>query len=123
MAIIDSAAIIHILEGTQEGESIKERYKEEITTTTTICFHEVLADLWPPKRVRAMRLFSQLEIVAYDKDAAEKSIEIEEQLKKKGRKINRTDIFIAGICRVKNMPLITTDKDFLEIEGLKVLMP
>jgi len=123
MAILDSSAVIDLLAANTRGKKIKERYERDIQATTVFSVHEVLIGETGWRREIGRVLLNQLEIFEYDKDAAEKSIEIEEKLRKKGRLINQTDIFIAGICMAKGMPIITTDADFKEIEGLKVLMP
>lgn len=123
MAILDSSAIIDLLAANEKGKRIKEKYEKDIQATTQFSLHEVLVGLIGARREVGRVLINQLEVFDYDRDAAEKSIEIEEKLRKKGRLINQTDIFIAGICMAKNMAIITTDEDFKEIDGLKVLMP
>jgi predicted nucleic acid-binding protein len=60
-------------------------------------------------------------VLCFDKDAAIKSAAIEEELSGKGNMINKTDIFIAGICITKNMPIVTLDNHFKKIPGLKTV--
>ncbi len=123
MAIVDSSALIHLFDGTEEGEQIKKKYGQEMNAITAITLHEVAIGVHPQRREIADYFMSRLEVLPFDKEAAEKSVEIELKLRKRGRLINRADIFIAAICLINNMTLITTDNDFLEIDGLKVLMP
>ena len=50
-----------------------------------------------------------------------RSAEIQEKLKKKGKMIEFADILIASICLEQGIPLITTNKDFQNIEDLQVI--
>jgi len=43
-----------------------------------------------------------------------------QERKGEGKMIEKTDIFIAAICMVHSLPLITTDEGFRNIEGLEV---
>lgn len=43
------------------------------------------------------------------------------ELKQKGRPIPENDLWIASICREQNLPLITGDAHFDNINGLKVI--
>jgi len=123
MAVLDSSAIIHILEGTNEGKLIEAKFREQLISTTSISINEVLIGLTKKERELAMPFIKSLEVLPFDEAAALKSIELEDYLKSKGRTIGKQDIFIASICIIHDLPLITTDKDFKNVDCLKLLIP
>ena len=43
------------------------------------------------------------------------------RLKQKGKPIPENDVWIAALCIEHNIPLATSDRHFLEIDGLKVV--
>src|SRR3989344_61988 len=65
-------------------------------------------------------LFSILKLVEFDKESAFRSAVIEKELTKEGKMINLIDIFIASICKTNNFIMLTSDKDFKKIKGLKI---
>lgn len=60
-----------------------------------------------------------LKICAYDKKCVEKSVNIEKELMRNGRVINKLDIVIASICLSHEAKIITLDRDFSKISELK----
>lgn len=52
---------------------------------------------------------------------AEEYSDIRLKLKQKGKPIPENDIWIAAICIVNGLPLLTSDKHFLDIENLEVI--
>jgi|SRR3989338_4443723 len=120
MAVLDSSAIIHILEGTRQGLIIKENYGDEALSTTVFSINEVLIGLQGKQKEEAKAFLTILDIISFDQNAAFKSVELEEDLRAKGKLINKTDIFIASICISHSLPIITTDKDFQNVRSLKV---
>ena len=55
--------------------------------------------------------------------AAEHYAEIRLALKQQGRPIPENDMWIAAICRVNDVPLLTFDKHFGYVPGLQLLVP
>ena len=123
MAVLDSSAIIHILNGTEKGKQIEERFADELISTTSISINEVLIGLTKTERGLIMPFVKGLEVLPFDEAAAFKSIELEDFLRSKGKPIGKQDIFIASICLVHELSLVTTDKDFNNVPGLKLLTP
>ena len=120
MAVLDSSAIIYLLDGTEKGRVIKEEFGSEISATTTICINEVLTGYTQKEQERAWPFFQNLEILPFDLRASLKSVDLERSLRKKGTMLSKPDLFIASICLVHSLPLITTDKGFKDIEGLNL---
>lgn len=122
MAVLDSSAIIHLLANTPIGEKICEDFSEELTSTTSICMHEVLVGLKELHRAAALQFFNGLEILPFDQKAAEYSSQLSVKLSKLGKPLSQGDLFIASICLLHDIPLITADKGFTPVEGLKVYL-
>lgn len=122
MAVLDSSAIIHLLADTPAGEKICEEFIDQITSTTSICMHEVLVGLKELHRAAALQFFNGLEILPFDQKAAEYSSQLGMKLTKLGKPLGQGDLFIASICLLHDLPLITTDRGFMRVEGLKVYL-
>ena len=84
--------------------------------------HEVLVGLKDYYRPAALQFFHGLEILAFDQKAAEHSSQLSVKLSKLGKPLSQGDLFIASICLLHDIPLITTDKGFTQIQGLKVYL-
>jgi len=67
---------------------------------------------------------SRFEVVGFDYDSSVEAGRVSADLKKRGEPIEIRDLFVACICKSKNMPLITRNvKHYRRIRGLKVLTP
>ncbi|MBI4139915.1 type II toxin-antitoxin system VapC family toxin [Candidatus Woesearchaeota archaeon] len=121
MAVLDSSATIDILSGNGLGIILRDKYKREATRTTTITMHEVLFGVKQEYKKQVLNYFQTLDILSFDSASAIKSSELEQEMRAKGKILNRLDVFIAAICITRGEPLITTDKDFKQIPGLKIL--
>lgn len=64
---------------------------------------------------------SNCEILEINNLVAEEYSDIRLELKKRGKPIPENDIWIAAICIVNMVPLLTRDKHFLEIKRLNVV--
>ncbi len=120
MIILDTSAIIEILRGTQKTQLIREQAGTEDVSITSLSVHELMIGVREKEIPSLMAFLSSVTVKSFDFAAAFKSAEIEKQLTHNGRKIEESDIFIAGICMASNAKLITLDKDFESIEGLNV---
>ena len=67
------------------------------------------------------QFIDQCEELGINNLVAEEYSSIRLQLKKAGKPIPENDIWIAAICIVNDLPLMTRDKHFSNIEGLKLL--
>ena len=76
----------------------------------------------PEKEAFVIRGLSHtMEILSFGQSDAEISSSIEKRLLKQGSPINKVDIFIAGICMAHDATIITLDRDFKKVIGLKVV--
>ncbi len=121
MAILDSSAIIDILSGNGLGIILRDKYKKECTKTTTITIHEILVGTKPEHKQRVLEYLQTFDILSFDPSSAIKSAEIEQEMMKKGKPLGKLDSFIVAICITNEESLITTDKDFKNVPGLKIL--
>ncbi len=122
MAVLDSSAIIDILAKNDLGLKISNNYGPELTATTAISVNEVLIGLKGERKAGVIGLFEELEVLPFDKYAALKSVEIEQNLRDKGKAIEKSDIMIASICMIRGLSLITTDKGFKRIDDLDLCL-
>ena len=123
MAVLDTSVAIHILKDVELGKFILENFKAELTSTTSITLNEVLIGTREKDLQKVTEFFTNFEILSFDEKAAHKSAEIEKELNKEGSPIEKLDVLIASICINKGLSLITTDKHFLRIKGLNVILP
>jgi predicted nucleic acid-binding protein len=67
---------------------------------------------------------SRFEIVNFDYNSSVEAGRVSADLKKRGAPIEIRDLFVACICKVNNMQLVTRNlKHYKPIKGLKVLTP
>ena len=122
MAVLDSSSLIHILGGTPQGKVIQDRFADQAQAIAAVSVNEVMVGGRQEHSGRIRDFCMGFEILPFDAKAALKSAEIELALRKKGKPIGKLDIFIAATCIVHDLLLITTDKDFKNIDGLKVIL-
>ena len=121
MYVLDSSALIELIERLLKSNDIIRSFEEEDSTTTSVCVHEVLAGVHSEiDRMVWNTLFSSIEVLQFDVKAAQISSQLQQELKREGKLINKMDILIAAICKASNATLITLDKDFEKIKGLNV---
>lgn len=121
MYVLDSSAIIEIIEDYSTKETILSLLKDEILTITSITVHEVLLGVVTEKQKSAVHTcLYAARILEHDEAAARHGALIEQELTRAGTKINRFDVLIAGICKSNNAHLVTLDADFSKIKDLSV---
>lgn len=65
-------------------------------------------------------LFSQTEVLSFELEDAEAAGNIYYNLAKSGEKLAEIDTIIAGMVKNRGLVLVTRDRDFERIEGIKV---
>ena len=122
MIVLDTSAIIELIDGTEKGRKVEELIKDDAVCVSVVAVNEFLCG----GSVNSKKIFHELlattRILVFDERAAYKSVFVEESLNKKGKPIGKLDCFIAAICLVHNLPLISCDKDFKNVDGLKVIL-
>ncbi len=121
MLVLDSTAIIEVLNGSQIGAKIRGQLSED-TVTTALSVYEVGRGMKEQQKEHIAHFFEQIPICACTKSTAERSAQIEKELRNTGKMINQIDILIAGICQELDATIVTLDKDFLKVPKLRVRM-
>jgi tRNA(fMet)-specific endonuclease VapC len=115
MIALDSDVIIEILDKkSQKGEEALKRIlaNGEEVYTTVISLHEVLFGLH--KYGKLVKDLLQLPVLAYTKNDAELSSELEIETEKQGKPIRRRDTMVAAIAMNNNAALFTLDLTHFE---------
>lgn len=122
MILLDTSAVIELLEGTVKGQKVQNLIKDNAVGISSITLNEFLIGCRDKQREIFQNFVAALEVFSFDSDAAYKSEFVEKSLMRKGKIIGKMDIFIASICLVQDIPLITIDKDFKNVDRLKVFL-
>lgn len=122
MIVLDSSAIISLFQGRKEGERIKENIANEAVGISAISVHEIMLGARGQEAKQFDEFLNAAHVLPFDIEVARKSVAVEQALARKGKPIGKLDIFIAATCIVHDLPIITTDKDFKNIDGLHVLL-
>jgi len=68
------------------------------------------------------KLIAKCRVLAITEETARIYARLRWQLKRKGKPIPENDLWIAALCLEHDITLATSDRHFLEIEGLKVAL-
>ena len=120
MLILDTSAVIEVLKGTSKGEEIEKYIENKGASITAFTIHELFVGIKENEIFKIQEFLASIRIFNFDSVAAAESSGIEKYLISKGKRVEESDVFIAGICLANNSKLITLDKGFLEIKGLDV---
>ncbi len=124
MIIADTDVLIDYLAGTQPTADQVRAYVESdgLQTSAITCF-ELLSGARDGKRGnRVRRLMAAIPVLPLDREAAERSAAVRQQLARRGVSIGMADSLIAGIALVNGLPLMTRNrKHFENVEGLPLL--
>ncbi len=118
---LDSDLFIELLRGKNEAYDTIKSYDAEFYITSVNLF-----EIWYGKKKTEPieEALMWINIMAFDKEASIKAAEIMLALKKEGKLIEQRDIFIAAICIIRDLALLTyNNKHFQRMErfGLKLL--
>jgi len=122
MILFDSSAIIEFLGESEAGAKVKKFVEDETSAISTVSINELLITSEGVENETIRKLLGEMRVFAFDERAAYRSVEIEKALRKEGKLIGKLDIFIAAVCLVNKLSLVTLDRDFNKIDGLKVLL-
>ncbi len=121
MYVLDSSALIEVIEDHSKKQDVLQIVQDELLTVTSISVHEVLLGAVTEKQKKAVHeSLYNARILEHDEAAARHGAIIEQELTRAGKKINRFDVLIAAICQSRDAHLITLDTDFSKIKGLNV---
>ena len=112
--------MIEILKATELGAKILLQIGELPVAISSITRFEYLLYFKSKKLQEEKKILTNLPVIEFTSKCADKAVEIYQHLKSKGKMINDRDILIAGSCIENNLVLVTLDKDFLRVPGLRV---
>ncbi len=120
MHFLDTSAVLELSYGTSLGKQIKSHIGSSPICISALTVHELLVGLKESELQQLQPFLTEIVVVDFTTETAKRSAEIERELRRKGKLINRMDILIAGISLAHNHELLTCDKDFLQIKELPV---
>lgn len=121
MFLLDSSAILEIINDTKKAKEILPKLKGELFTTP-FSIYEIFLGLKQNEIFILERLLNAMKIVNFDTNSSLTAVKIMKNLSEKGEKINLVDIFIASIALSNNLTIITLDNDFRKIPNLNALI-
>ena len=118
MYLLDSSAILEIINDTQKSKEIILDLKGDLFTTP-FSLYEVFYGVRQSELTFIEKLLTTLTVVNFDTNSSFVAVTLMRDLEKRGRKINLVDVFIASIAISHDLTLVSLDKDFKKIKGLK----
>lgn len=96
-----------------------------VTVTTSVILYELSMGAKTVNKVQDLdNLLIGVDILPFDEQAVRKAAEIYHKLRLSNKMIEFRDIFIAAICIVNNLELVTLNtKHFERIDELNLLLP
>lgn len=121
MTVLDTNFLVYLLNNKSAADAADFYTNPK---TTSISLYELYYGAWnslKPKEniLKVNSLLKSVELLTFDKPAAEKAGEIQAVLMNSGEPIDIQDVLIAGIVMSRNEELVTNDKHFRRIPGLK----
>ena len=117
MYCLETSFIINLLRNKKEAVSKYNQIEGQTLYTTSITAFEILRLGKDVEKLKS--LFNKTIVLDFGYVEVLEAIKIERELKRKGRMINIFDILIASIVTANNLVLITSNKDFRKVSGLK----
>ncbi|MFZ3060614.1 MAG: type II toxin-antitoxin system VapC family toxin [Candidatus Methanoperedens sp.] len=122
MTVLDTNFLIYLLRN-KDAAVVADFYDNPKITTITL--FELYYGAWRSSKpqeniLKISSLVKSVDILEFDKSAAEKAGEIQAGLMNSGIPVDIQDVLIAGICIANKEELVTSDIDhFSRIEGLR----
>jgi len=121
---LDTNIVIDIFNNKKELLQLLRNY-QEIYLPVIVCGELLFGAKNSSKRLENERQFrgfiGTCLVLNLNEGVAESYADIRKNLKDKGKPIPENDIWIAAICLVNDLPLVTNDRHFKEVEGLKLI--
>jgi predicted nucleic acid-binding protein len=121
MVVFDSSLVIDALKKKKAARDlIASNAEKERIAITIISKYEILRGTDQKDLNLVTEWLNQFVVYNVDDNALEEIVKAYKKLADKGKLINELDILIAGIASANNEILITTDKDFLNLESPRI---
>lgn len=122
--VVDSDVIIDYLKKRQPGAGLlKNAYLKYRLHVTSVTVYELMYGVQKSGKTGLInRLLRHVTVIPFDEAAAKKAAALHYALAAKGQDIGVKDAFIAAMCEVHKLPLLTRNvRHFNRIPGLKLL--
>lgn len=125
--VVDTSVIIGFLRGAEPDKSCFEsilRSGEGVITSITV--FELAVGFYPESERQQIgqKLIEVLDVIPFDQETALKAGAVERTLRQRGETIGTRDVFIAGICLVHKLPIVTGNVEhFKRVPNLQVITP
>lgn len=128
MACLDTTFLVDLLRGKEEISKLKDELSksESVLTVASPSIMEIWLGACQAKasekeKEKINQLLLSLEILSLDEKSAKEAGEIEAELLNKGQIIETEDIMTASIAKMNGEKVVTRDRHYAKISGLKVL--
>lgn len=116
MIVLDTSSLIDFFRGEEKARE----FMDDDVTTTVISYYEILSGIKHRKARKEeqffRRFFSEIEVLDFDRKAAEEASDIMGRLLSLGTPVNSTDVLIAGIAAANGAEkIVSRDGDFITI--------
>lgn len=116
MIVLDTSVLIDFF----RGEEKTREFMGEDVASTVVSYYEILSGVKHRNARKEeqffRKFFSEIEVLDFDLEAAEKTSEIMGRLLSLGTPVNSMDVLIAGIAAANRAErIVSKDKDFLSI--------
>jgi tRNA(fMet)-specific endonuclease VapC len=121
MTFIDTCVIIDFFEGDAKViRKLTELSQKEKLKTTTITEYELLKYKNDLKRQLAEDFLATMTVCTFDKASAAEAAALFRKLSQTGRRVNESDLLIAGTAIANNDVLLTQDKNLAGIGDARI---
>ncbi len=117
--LFDTSAILEILSGSGEGKRAAAIVRSGEVATSVIAYCEVVNKADVDKLAKAEAFLKKLLVFYLGQAELETARDIELACRKKGRQVPTLDALIAATAMNTGSTLVSADRDFERIEGLK----
>lgn len=130
--VLLDTTVASLLHPRRSGSTLRARYEPDMRGVTLAISFQTVAELWPwaeenqwgPKLRAGLEAFiAQFALVPYTPELAQQWARLTTHAKRVGRRLEAGDAWIAASAALYGVPLLTNDKDFVDIEfdGLDVV--
>ncbi|MBI4150807.1 type II toxin-antitoxin system VapC family toxin [Candidatus Woesearchaeota archaeon] len=119
MYVLDSDVIIDVAHDAPRARAVMKTIGEAPAATTSVSMHEILVGV--PERLTNIydAMLRGMQIISHDENAARHGAKIQQALK--NAPLSSTDAMIAGICLAQDATLVSFDKSFRRVKGLRLI--
>ncbi len=113
--VLDTSAVIEVLEGTSRGRRLVELVTGKPFATTVFTLFDVR------RKEKSLDFVKSMRILPFDEASAQLAASLGKKLEEEGNQMPEVDLFIACIALTRGAALATTDKAFGKLKKLALL--